>query len=62
MSRGDKMKRDYKKEYQQHKEKYDRITAFIDLTIGVQLRSKLKEEKKTIAKWVTENAIKYLHE
>lgn len=56
------MKRDYKKEYQQHKEKYDRITAFIDLTIGVQLRSKLKEEKKTIAKWVTENAIKYLHE
>ena len=41
-------------------EKYDQIRANIDKDLGIELRNKLKEEGKSIASWVTENAKKYL--
>lgn len=52
--------RDYKKEREWQLKKYDQIRANIDKELGNELRNKLKEEGKTVASWVTENAKKYL--
>lgn len=54
------MSRDYKKESLWKKGKYDEIRANIDKGLGTELRQKLKEENKTVASWITENAKKYL--
>lgn len=56
------MKRNYKKEREWQLKKYNEIRANINKDLGLQLREKLKKEGKTIAKWITENAQKYLQE
>lgn len=56
------MSRNYKKERKWQLTKYDQIRANIDINLGAALRKKLKENKKTIASWITENAEKYLNE
>ena len=55
------MGRNYKKELKWRKEKYDEIRASIDKNLGLELKKKLKEENKSIAKWISENAYKYLN-
>lgn len=52
--------RNYKKEKDWAKTKYTRILADIDKELGNELKEKLKNEDKSIASWVTENAKKYL--
>ncbi len=54
------MARNYKKENEWAKTKYTRILADIDKDLGNKLKSKLKDENKSIAKWITENAKSYL--
>lgn len=54
------MARNYEKEREWQLKKYDQIRANIDKELGTELREKLKNEGKTIASWVTENAKKYL--
>ena len=56
------MSRNYKKEYEQKIKNYDEIRANINKELGSKLRKKLKEENKTIAGWVTDNAKNYLKE
>lgn len=56
------MSRNYKKEREWQLIKYNQIRAYIDINLGTALRKKLKENKKTIASWITENAEKYLNE
>ena len=55
-----KMARDTKKEYEWSKTKYVRILGDIDKELGTELKNKLKEEGKSVASWITENAKKYL--
>lgn len=55
-------RRNYKKEREWQLKKYNEIRANINRDLGLQLRKKLKKEGKTIAKWITENAQKYLQE
>lgn len=50
--------RNYKKESQWQKQKYELVRAYIDKQIGIDLKAKLKKDGKTIAGWITENAIK----
>ena len=52
--------RNYEKEREWQKNKYDEIRAKIDKELGTELRKKLKNEGKSIATWVSENAQKYL--
>lgn len=54
------MARNYEKERKWQLKKYDQIRANIDKDLGTELRLKLKEDGKSIASWVTENAKKYL--
>lgn len=54
------MSRNYQKEREWQLKKYDQIRANIDKELGTELREKLKEEGKSVASWVTENAKKYL--
>lgn len=56
------MARNYKKEREWQLKKYDQIRANIDKKLGTELREKLKEEKKTIAGWLTEKAKEYIEE
>ena len=56
------MSRNYEKEREWQLKKYDQIRGNIDKELGTKLRLKLKIENKSIASWITENAIKYLHE
>ena len=50
--------RNYKKEREWANKKYDEIRANIDKELGTRLREKLKQENKTLAQWVKENAEK----
>lgn len=54
------MARDTKKEYEWNKRKYTRVLGDIDKELGDELKEKLKEEGKSVASWITENAKKYL--
>ena len=54
--------RNLKSEAEWKKKKYERILADIDKELGVKLKQKLLEEKKSVASWITENAKKYLKE
>ena len=54
------MARNYKKESEWAKQKYTRILADVDKELGDELKQKLKNEGKSIASWITENAKKYL--
>lgn len=53
--------RNYKKENDWKKNKYTEVRANIDKELGLELKNKLKENNKTIASWITENAKKYLN-
>lgn len=54
------MARNYKSERKWQLKKYDQIRANIDKELGTKLRKKLKDEKKTVASWVRDNAEKYV--
>ena len=54
------MARDYKKENEWKKQKYEEVRANIDKELGISLKSKLKEEGKSVADWISETAKKYL--
>ena len=54
------MARNTKKEYEWSRQKYTRILGDIDKELGDELKDKLKEEGKSIASWITDNAKKYL--
>ena len=54
------MSRNLNKEDIWAKEKYERINARIDKKLGIELKEKLQDEKKSIASWITECAKKYL--
>lgn len=54
------MKRNIAKEKEWAKIKYERVRGDIDKELGLALKAKLKEENKSIASWITENAKKYL--
>lgn len=54
------MARDTKAEYKWAKQKYTRILGDIDKELGDALKEKLKEDKKSVASWITDNAKKYL--
>lgn len=56
------MPRDIKKEKEWAKTKYTRILADIDKDLGNKLKEKLKNEGKSIASWITENAKKYIED
>lgn len=56
------MPRDIKKEKEWAKTKYTRILADIDKDLGNNLKEKLKNEGKSIASWITENAKKYIED
>ena len=54
------MARNYEKERLWAKNKYTRILADIDKDLAKELKDKLKNDRKSIAEWITENAKKYL--
>ena len=54
------MARNYEKERLWAKTKYSRILADIDKDLAKELKDKLKNDGKSIAEWITENAKKYL--
>lgn len=54
------MSRNTKKEYEWSKQKYTRILGDIDKELGIELKAKLKQDGKSVASWITENAKKYL--
>lgn len=56
------MARNTKKEYAWNKKKYTRILGDIDKELGEALKEKLRQEKKSVASWITSNAEKYLKE
>ena len=54
------MSRDYKKENEWKKNKYEEVRGNIDKELGLELKTKLKEEGISIAEWISNNAKKYL--
>lgn len=48
--------RNYKKENEWAKQKYEHISCSIDKKLGLELKAKLQEQNKTMANWITENA------
>lgn len=52
--------RNYKKEGEWRKNKYDTIYVNIDKKLGENLRKKLSENHQSISSWVTEKAREYL--
>ena len=54
------MARNLDKEDVWAKQKYERNDARIDKKLGIELKEKLREDGKSIASWITENAKKYL--
>lgn len=54
------MARNYEKERLWAKTKYSRILADIDKDLAKELKDKLKNDGKSVAEWITENAKKYL--
>lgn len=54
------MSRNYEKERKWQLKKYDEIRAKIPKELGTALRAKLKKENISVAKWISENAQRYL--
>lgn len=48
--------RNYKKENEWAKQKYEHISCSINKELGQKLKSELKKQNKSIANWITENA------
>ncbi len=56
------MARNYKKENEWQKNRYELISGRIEKETGKKLRIKLKKENLSVAKWIFQNATKYLNE
>lgn len=56
------MARNYQNEREWKIKKYDEIRANIDKELGTKLRLKLKQENKTIASWIKDNAEEYIEQ
>jgi len=54
------MSRNYKKENEWKKNKYEEVREKIDKELGIQLKELLKKQGKSIAEWITENAKEYI--
>lgn len=54
------MSRNYKKENEWKKNKYEEVRGNIDKELGMQLKEILKNQGKPIAEWITENAKEYI--
>lgn len=54
------MARKYDNEYEWSKEKYEPVNARIDKKLGIELKEQLKNDGKSVAQWISENAKKYL--
>ena len=56
------MGRNYSKESEWRKQKYERIYACIDKDLGLQLKEKIKNDSKyeSISEWIAEQAEEYL--
>ena len=54
------MSRNYKKENEWKKNKYEEVRGNIDKELGMQLKETLKTQGKSIAEWITENAKEYI--
>jgi len=54
------MSRNYKKENEWKKNKYEEVRGNIDKELGIQLKELLKKQGKSIAEWITENAKEYI--
>lgn len=52
--------RDYKKENEWKKNKYEEVRGNIDKELGIELKGILKNQGKSIAEWITENAKEYI--
>ena len=52
--------RNYKKENEWKKNKYEEVRGNIDKELGMQLKETLKNQGKSIAEWITENAKEYI--
>lgn len=55
------MARNYKKEAEWAKEKYERIECKIDKKVGQTLKRILKENKTPLAFWLTVSALVYIN-
>ena len=56
------MERNYKKEYKEQKERYCLVKGYLDKNLGEKLKIILKTQNKTMSKWISENATKYINE
>ena len=54
------MSRDYKKENEWKRNKYEEVRGNIDKELGIELKELLKKQGKSIAEWITENATEYI--
>lgn len=54
------MSRNYKKENEWKKNKYEEVRANIDKELGIELKAILRKEGKTVAEWITKNATEYI--
>ena len=52
--------RNYKKENEWKKNKYEEVRGNIDKELGMKLKETLKNQGKSIAEWITENAKEYI--
>lgn len=52
--------RNYKKENEYNKRKYEHFSVCINKNLGIELKQKLKNENRSISNWITENAKDYI--
>lgn len=52
--------RNYKKENEWKKNKYEEVRGNIQKELGIELKEILKSQGKSIAEWITENAVEYI--
>ena len=52
--------RNYKKENEWKKNKYEEVRGNIQKELGIELKEILKEQGKSVAEWITENAKEYV--
>jgi len=52
--------RNYKKENEWKKNKYEEVRGNIQKELGIELKEILKSQGKSIAEWITENAEEYI--
>ena len=52
--------RNYKKENEWKKNKYEEVRGNVQKELGIELKEILKNQGKSIAEWITENAEEYI--